>query len=87
MPFSASFKEPQPNINFNFKKNLKLPFSCPNPVIFAIDINVVKPVAEGGSRKMNIELKTTITLMAVAIVTTIMVFCANMTISDLLAAL
>ncbi len=36
---------------------------------------------------MNIELKTTITLMAVAIVTTIMVFCANMTISDLLAAL
>ncbi|AQT47382.1 hypothetical protein BBC0122_012710 [Bartonella choladocola] len=36
---------------------------------------------------MNIEFKTTLTLMAMAIITTVMVFCANMTISDVLAAL
>ncbi|AQT42768.1 hypothetical protein BBC0178_013020 [Bartonella apihabitans] len=36
---------------------------------------------------MNIEIKTTITLTAVAIITTIMVLCANMTISDVLAIL
>ena len=36
---------------------------------------------------MNIEMKTTITLMVAAIITTIMVLCANLTISDVLAAL
>lgn len=36
---------------------------------------------------MNIEMRTTITLMAMAVITTIMVLCANLTISDVLAAL
>lgn len=36
---------------------------------------------------MNIDTKTTVTLMAVAIITTAMVLCANMTIGDFLAAL
>lgn len=36
---------------------------------------------------MTIQTKTTVTLMAVAIVTTAMILCANMTISDLIAAL
>lgn len=86
MRFNASFTEPQPNINLDLEKNDKLPFSCLNPVIFANDINFIEPVAMG-VEKMNIEIKTTITLTAVAIITTIMVLCANMTISDVLAIL
>ncbi len=36
---------------------------------------------------MNIEMRTTITLMAMAVITTIMVLCANLTMSNVLAAL
>lgn len=62
-----------------------MPFSCLIPDNFAIDISFTDTVAEG-IFKMNIEMKTTITLMAVAIITTIMVLCANLTINDFLAA-
>lgn len=35
---------------------------------------------------MNIETRTTITLMAAAVIATMMVLCANMTINDLISA-